>query len=100
MTRLGIDPPATRLCYLVEMRTGMTVAETLAEAGEIAVAAVNRSFRVTFKAPPVIVWDIQADMPPVDVTDEAIAAFERDCEDAEQAGRDRDELQADLRRYL
>jgi hypothetical protein len=100
MTRLGIDPPATRLCYLVEMRTGMTVAETLAEAGEIAVAAVNRSFRVTFKAPPVIVWDIQTDARPQIVTDDAISAWEREQDACEQAGRDRDELHADLRRYL
>jgi hypothetical protein len=100
MTRLGIDPPATRLCYLVEMRTGMTVAETLAEAGEIAKAEADRYFRIGYKTVMVQVWDIQADMPPVDVTDDAIAAFERDCEEAEQAGRDRDELHADLRRYL
>jgi hypothetical protein len=100
MTRLADNPQASRLCYLVEMGTGMTVAETLADAGEIAKAEADRYFRNLYKAPPVIVWDIQADMPPVDVTDDAIAAFERDCEEAEQAGRDRDELHADLRRYL
>jgi dihydropteroate synthase len=100
MTRFAIAPPASRLCYLVEMRTGMTVAETLAEAGEIAKAEADRYFRIGYKTVMVRVLDIHADMPPVDVTDEAIAAFERDCEEAEQAGIDRDELHADLRRYL
>lgn len=91
---------AARLCYLVELRTGMAVAETLAEAGEIATDAAARYFRIGYSTPAALVWDIQTDMPPVDVTDEAIAAFERDCKEAEQAEIDRDELHADLRRYL
>lgn len=86
MNRFAIAPPASRLCYLVEIRTGMTVAETLAEAGEIAKAEADRYFRIGYKTVMVQVLDIQADMPPVDVTDEAIAAFERDREDAGQAG--------------